>query len=98
MPASRHGTLSRSSATPRSPLAPISTAEQELFRERIADLNRRPLCLGIGAEFGGRHSGAVNAVATGLRAEIHDRHADAGCLSVKDLVGLGETDRHGVDQ
>ena len=28
MPFSRHGTLSRSSVTPRSPLAPISTAEQ----------------------------------------------------------------------
>ncbi len=28
MPVSRHGTLSRSSVTPRSPLAPISTAEQ----------------------------------------------------------------------
>jgi len=28
MPVSRHGTLSRSSVTPRSPFAPISTAEQ----------------------------------------------------------------------
>src|SRR4029077_2516761 len=72
--------------------------EQKLFREWIADLNRGPLFLGIGAEFGGCHSGAVNAVATGLGAEINDRHADAGRLGVEDLVSLGETDRHGVDQ
>ena len=72
--------------------------EQQLFRERIADLHGRALLLGIGAEFGRRHGGAVDAVAAGFRAEIDDRHADAGRRRIENLVGLGEADRHGVDQ
>ena len=72
--------------------------EQELFRERIADLHGRPLLLGVGAEFGRRHGGAVNAVAPGFRAEIDDRHADARRGGIKNLVRLGDADRHGVDQ
>jgi hypothetical protein len=40
----------------------------------------------------------VDAVAAGLGAEIDDRHADAGGRRVEDLVGLGEADRHRVDQ
>ena len=72
--------------------------EQKLFRERIADLHGRALFLGVGAELGRRHGGAVDAVAAGLRAEIDDRHADAGRRRIENLVGLGEADRHGVDQ
>ncbi len=72
--------------------------EQELFRKRIADLHRRPLFLGVGAEFGRRHGGAVDAVAAGFRTEIDDRHADARRRRIENLVGLGETDRHGIDQ
>ena len=72
--------------------------EQKLFRERIADLHGRALFLGVGAELGRRHAGAVDAVAAGFRAEIDDRHADAGRRRVENLVGVGEADRHGVDQ
>ena len=72
--------------------------EQQLFRERIADLHGRALLLGVGAELGRRHGGAVDAVAPGLGAEIDDRHADAGRRRVENLVGLGEADRHGVDE
>ncbi len=72
--------------------------EQKLFGERIADLHGRALLLGVLVELGRRHAGAVNAVAAGLGAEIDDRHADARCRRVENLVGLGEADRHGVDQ
>jgi hypothetical protein len=72
--------------------------EQQLFRERIADLHGRPFRFGILAEFRGRHAGAMDAVASGLGAEIDDRHADAGRLGVEDLVRVGQPDRHGVDQ
>src|SRR3989304_6251339 len=98
MPSSRHGTLSRSSTTPRSPLAPISTAEQQLSRERIADLHGRPFAFRIFVEFRRRHAGAVDAVAPGLRAQIHDRHADAGGGRVENLVLLRDADRPGVDE
>ena len=72
--------------------------EQQLFRERIADLHGRALLLGVLAELGRRHAGAVDAVAAGLGAEIDDRHADAGGRRVENLVRLGEAHRHGVDQ
>ena len=40
----------------------------------------------------------MNAVAAGLRAEIDDRHADAGRRCVEDLVLFREADGHRVDQ
>jgi hypothetical protein len=51
--------------------------EQKLLRERIADLHGRPFGVGVFGKFGRRHRGAVNAIASGLGAEIDDRHADA---------------------
>ena len=72
--------------------------EQELFRERIADLHGRALLVAVVVELGRRHGGAVDAVAPGLGAEIDDRHADAGGRRVEDLVRLRDADRHGVDQ
>ncbi len=72
--------------------------EQQLFCERVADLHRRALFLGILAELGRRHCGAMDAVAAGLGAEIDDRHADARGGRIENLVGLGKADRHGVDQ
>jgi hypothetical protein len=72
--------------------------EQKLFRERIADLHGRALFLGVGAELGRRHAGAVDAVAAGFRAEIDDRHADAGRRGIENLIGVGEAHRHGIDQ
>ena len=72
--------------------------QQQLFREGIADLHGRPLLGGIVVELGRRHRGAVDAVAAGLGAEIDDRHVHARCRRIEDLVGLGEADRHRVDQ
>lgn len=40
----------------------------------------------------------MNAVATGLGAEIDDRHVHAGCRRVENLVSVGEADRHRVDE
>ncbi len=40
----------------------------------------------------------MDAVASGLRAQIHDRHADAGGGRVENLVLLRDADRHGVDE
>ena len=109
---------------PRSPLAPISTAEQvrpggahvldrdhraarhqfeagleqELLGEGVADLHRRPLLGGIFVEFGGGHRRAVDAVASGLGAEIDHGQADAGRLRVEDPVGPRDAGGKGVDQ
>ena len=40
----------------------------------------------------------MDAVAAGLGSEIDDRHAHAGGRRVENLVAVGETDRHRVDQ
>ena len=72
--------------------------QQQLFREGIADLHGRALLGGVIVEFGRRHRGAVNAVAAGLGAEIDDRHVHAGCRRIENLVGVGEADRHRVDE
>src|SRR5262249_57802219 len=50
--------------------------EQQLFGKWIAHLDGRTLFLGTGAELARRHGGAVNAVASGLRAEVDDRVSD----------------------
>ena len=72
--------------------------QQQLFRKGIADLHGRPLLGGIVVEFGRRHRGAVDAVASGLGAEIDDRHVHAGGRGIENLVGVGEADRHRIDQ
>ena len=72
--------------------------EQQLFRERIADLHGRAFGFRVLAEFRRGHRGAVDAVAAGLRAEIDDRHADAGGGRVENLVLLRDAHRHGVDE
>ena len=40
----------------------------------------------------------MNAVAAGLRAEIDDRHVHAGGCRIENLVGVGEANRHRVDE
>ena len=40
----------------------------------------------------------MDAVAPGLGAEIDDRIPDAGRLGVEDFVGLGDADRHRIDE
>ena len=72
--------------------------QQQLFGEGIADLHGRALLFGIVVELGRGHRRAVNAVAAGLGAEIDDRHVHAGRRRVENLVGIGEADRHRVDE
>ena len=52
--------------------------EQQLLGERVADLDRRPLGLGIVGEFGRGHGRAVDTVASGLGGDIGGRVGDPG--------------------
>ena len=72
--------------------------DQQLLGERVADLHRRPLGLGLVAELGRGHGGAVDAVAAGLGADIDHRIPDAAGLGVEDPVGARDADAHRVDQ
>src|SRR5262249_6816511 len=72
--------------------------EQQVPRERIADLHGGALFVGTLAEFGRRHGGAMDAVAAGLGAEIDDRHADARSGGIENLVAARDTHRHRIDE
>ena len=72
--------------------------DQQLLGERVADLDRGPLGLGLVAELGRGHGGAVDAVAPGLGADIDHGIPDAAGLGVEDPVGARDADAHGVDQ
>ena len=72
--------------------------QQELFGKGIADLNGGALLFGIGLEAGRGHSRAMDAIAPRLRAEIDDRVPDPRRFCVKNLVGAGEADGHGIDE
>ena len=72
--------------------------DQQLLGEGVADLDGGTLLLGILVELGRGHGGAVDAVAAGLRAEIHHRIADAGGGRIEDVVLARQTHGHGVDQ
>ncbi len=63
--------------------------EEELLEEGVAHLHVGALLLGAFGELFGGHGGAVDAVASGLCAYVDDRVADAGGLSVEDLVECG---------
>src|SRR4029077_1148145 len=75
-----------------------TSLEQQLFRERIADLHGWAFSLRVLIELRRGHRGAVDAVATGLGAEINDWHADARSRRVEDLVLARDADCHRVDQ
>ena len=72
--------------------------QQQLLDERVADLHRRALALAVLVEFGRGHGGAMDAVATGLGADIDHRIADAGGGRIEDLVDRRDAHGHGVDQ
>ena len=72
--------------------------DQQLLGERVAHLHGRALGLGLVAELGRGHGGAVDAVAAGLGADVDDRVADAAGRRVEDPVGAGDADAHRVDQ
>ncbi len=50
--------------------------DQQLFGERVADLDGGPLFVGVRGELGRGHGRAVDAVTAGLRADIDHRVAD----------------------
>ncbi len=83
----------------RVPLHQFETGlDQELFGERVADLDRRPLFAGVAAEFGRGHRGAMDTVAPGFGPDIDDRVSRPGRGRIEDPVGAGEPDAHRVDQ
>ncbi len=61
-------------------------------------MNGRPFRLQILAELRRRHGGAVDAVASGLGADIDHRIADAGGRRIENLVGPRDADGHRIDQ
>ena len=60
--------------------------EQQLLRERIADLHRRAFLFGRLVELRRGHRGAVDAVAARLRSDVDHRIADAARRSLEDAV------------
>ena len=60
--------------------------QQKLFHEWVADLHVGPLCARIFTETGRGHGRAVDAVSSGLRADIDHGIADAVRSSVKNFV------------
>jgi hypothetical protein len=72
--------------------------DEEFFREGVADLDGGALFFRVRGEFRGGHGGAVDAVPAGLGADIDHGVADAGGGGGEDAVGLGDADRHRVDQ
>ena len=72
--------------------------DEEFLDEGVADLDGGALLLGVRAELGRGHGGAVDAVAAGLGAHVDDGVADAGGGAEEDAVGGGDADGHGVDE
>ena len=72
--------------------------EQQLLHERIAHLHRRAFLRGLLVEFRGCHRRAVNAVASGLRANVIDRIADARRASFHQGIRRRNAEAHDVDQ
>ena len=72
--------------------------EQQLFHERIADLDGRPLLGRMLVEFRRRHGRAVDPVAAGLGADVVDAVADARGDALDDVRRLGDAEAEHVDE
>src|SRR5271157_1303680 len=72
--------------------------EEELFHERVANLDVGPLGLRAFAELFAGHGGAVDAVAAGLGADVDDWVARAAGFGVEDFVLADQAEGEGVDQ
>jgi hypothetical protein len=72
--------------------------DQELFGEGVTDLDGGAFFLGVGGELGGGHGGAVDAVAAGLRADIHHGVADTRRDTEENAVFRRDPHGHRVDQ
>ena len=84
-------------------MAPVCMASRQassskLLEEWISDLNVGTLGFGAFAELFAGHGGAVDAVASGLGADINYGIAFAGGASVKNLVATNQAEREGIDQ
>ena len=71
---------------------------QELFLERIADLDVGPLGFSVPAEFLGGHRGSVDAVAAGLGPDVEKDVAGVFGPGVENLVLFGQAQAEDVDQ
>src|SRR5215467_9070830 len=100
MPVSRVGTASRSRSTPRSPLAPISTAEQVrpaapmswiAMTQPFAIISRQASSKSFSA------NGSPTCTVGRFSSESSPNSA-AGGGGVENLVGFRHAHRHGVDQ
>ena len=72
--------------------------EQELFRERVTHLHRGPALLRALFKGGRSHGGAMDAVASGLGADVEDGIARSLGAGAEDPVLSDEPDGHGVDE
>ena len=72
--------------------------EQELFEERIADLDVGTFLFRFLGELGAGHRSAVDAVAPGLGSDVDDRVADAGGARDRRSRLFADAERENVDQ
>src|SRR5262249_44622435 len=72
--------------------------EEELFHERIADLHGRTFFGRLVVEFGRGHGRAVDAVASGLRADVVHGVADARRDALDDVRRLRDAQTEDVDE
>jgi hypothetical protein len=72
--------------------------EQQLLHERIANLNGRPLLRRAVVELRRCHRRAVDAVASGLRANVVDGIADPGGVALHQRVRLDDAEAEDVDE
>ena len=72
--------------------------EQQFLQKRIANLHVGALGFRLFAELLARHRGAVNAVASGLGANVDTGISFACSLGVEDLVTANQAERESVHQ
>ena len=72
--------------------------QQQLLQKRITDLHVRPFLLRFRAELFAGHSGAVNAVASGLGAHVNHRIPRPRRPRVKNLVATGQAQGESIHQ
>ena len=76
----------------------LARFQQQFFGERVAHLNGRSFFVRGIVKLSRGHGCAMNAIASGFRADIDDRRANAGGRGIKYFIGAREADTHGIDQ
>ena len=72
--------------------------EQQLFEERVADLDVRPLCFRLFVELARRHRRTMDAIAAGFRPHVNDGVARARSFAEENGVLAKNTQRERIDQ